>query len=378
MIRWLLIFVVAVVALGGLLLLSQVRAAPLRVSGFIEADEIRLGSRVGGRVAAVHVREGERVEAGRVLVELEPFDLRERLAEAEAELAARQAEHDRLTAGFRAEEIAQAEARKRQLEAVVALLEAGPRRQEIEAARGELEQAQARLNLAQTTHRRVKELFDRQAATADELEEAEDNLRFARAGVDVVRQRLSELEEGTRPEELARARAELDEARHAHDLLRHGYRPQEIAEAAAAVDAAAARVAAIRQQIAELRIIAPIDATIEALELQPGDLVSPNAPVLSLMDTRELWVRAYVPEDELDLAIGQPVAVTVDSFPGRRFTGRVSFISRQGEFTPSNIQTPDERSRQVFRIRVELAEGLDVLRPGMAADVWLDAEPGRE
>ena len=106
--------------------------------------------------------------------------------------------------------------------------------------------------------------------------------------------------------------------------------------------------------------------------MEPGDLVSPNAPVLSIMDTAELWVRAYVPENELGISIGQPVAVTVDSFPGEPFRGRIAFIARRAEFTPNNVQTPEERSKQVFRIKVTLEQGLDRLRPGMAADVWLD------
>lgn len=375
--RGIALLVLVIAGLTAVLVASQWRAGPLRVSGFVEADEIRLGSRVGGRVMAVHVNEGERVQVGQVLVELEPFDRREWLAEAQADLSAKQAALALLQSGYRDEEIAQAAARVRQLEATLALLVAGPRSQEIEVARAELEQNRSRLSLAETTHRRVRESFDRKAATPAEMDEAEDNLRIARAGVTAAEQRLRELEEGTRAEEIERARAQLDEARAAHALLAAGFREEQVREAVAAVDAAMARVAAIEQQVAELKIVAPIDATVEALDLDPGDLVAPDAPVMSLMDTRDLWVRAYVPENRLNLRPGQPLAVTVDSFPDRTFRGHVTFISRQGEFTPSNIQTPEERSQQVFRIRVQLDEGHDVLRPGMAADVWLDAEGER-
>ena len=93
------------------------------------------------------------------------------------------------------------------------------------------------------------------------------------------------------------------------------------------------------------------------------------------MDGERLWVRAYVPENHLNIQMGHKVWVTVDSFPQRRFAGHVSFVSRQAEFTPGNVQTPEERSKQVFRIKVLLDEGTNVLRPGMAADVWL--EPGK-
>ena len=105
------------------------------------------------------------------------------------------------------------------------------------------------------------------------------------------------------------------------------------------------------------------------VELQRGDMISPNAPVLSLLDTSHLWVRAYIPENRMNVQPGNKVAITVDSFPDRTFGGHISFISREAEFTPNNVQTPEERSKQVFRIKATLDEGLDVLRPGMAADV---------
>ena len=126
------------------------------------------------------------------------------------------------------------------------------------------------------------------------------------------------------------------------------------------------------QQIEELAIKAPVNGTIESVELRPGDLVAPNAPALSILDNSTIWVRAYVPENQLSLQLGQKLPVTVDSFPARRFAAHVSFIARQAEFTPNNVQTPEERSKQVFRIKVTLDEGLDMLHPGMAADVWLE------
>ncbi len=101
-------------------------------------------------------------------------------------------------------------------------------------------------------------------------------------------------------------------------------------------------------------------------------MVGAGSPVLSLLDTRTLWVRAYVPESRLNVAIDEEVRVTTDSFATESFRAKVTFISRQAEFTPRNVQTPEERSKQVFRIKVTLLDGLDKLRPGMAADVWLE------
>jgi multidrug resistance efflux pump len=354
------------------LVASQLRTPPRKVSGFVEADEIRLGSRVGGRVEEVLTTEGARVTRGQKLIQLEPFDLRQQEKEAEATLAARQADYDRLSAGYREEEMAEAQARYEQLEARLRLLKNGPREQEIEAARARKDVAEAELVLAQQEFGRLKRLVEQNAVARQEFDRVDEQLKSARSMVVVRTRELEILQQGTRQEEIDEAQAKLDEAEAARDQTLRGYRVEEIAQAQAARDAAHAALDAVRQRIDELTIRSPVDGLVEALELQPGDLVQAGAPVLSLMDCQRLWIRAYVPEDQLNLTVGQELGITVDSYPGQRFAAQLSFISRQAEFTPSNIQTPDERAKQVFRIKVTLTEGTERLRPGMAADVWLD------
>jgi HlyD family secretion protein len=372
------VVVLVIVALGGLLAYSQWQTAPLKVSGFVEADEIRVGSRVGGRVARVHVTEGQRVRAGEPLVELEEFDLAEREAESRAVLAGRQADLDRLLAGYRLEEIAQAKARVDQLAARVERLRNGPRTQEKEAARAQLVSAEAQSELARQIHATTQKLFDRMARSREELDQAIKELTAAQAMVDVRRQELALLLEGTRREEIDEAEAQLREATEGWKLMTRGFRREEVDQARASRDAAEAALKALQIQRAELVVAAPVDGVIEALELQKGDLVSAGAPVLSLMDTSNLWVRAYLPEDRLDVKIGQFLPVTVDSYPGEEFSGEVTFISRQAEFTPTNVQTPEERVKQVFRIKVTIRQGKERMRPGMSADVWLKSrEPAR-
>lgn len=367
-----------VLVLLGLIAFSEFRKEPNRVSGYVEADEIRLGSRVGGRVRHVYVEEGERVALGQVLVSLEPFDLLAREKEAAESLAAREAEHRRLTAGRRPEEIAQAKARFDQLQAKLDLLEAGPREQEIEAARSRLTIAEAELRFARRNYDRQTELFQRNAISREEFDRATERLDADQATVVMRQEELALLELGTREEEIRQARAQVEEARQAWLLAKSGFRQEDIDAAKAARDAAQAALDAIQKQIAELDITSPVDGRVEALELQTGDLVPAGGPVMSVLDDRHLWVRAYVPENRVGLQIGQRLRVRVDSFPDEQFLGEITFISRQAEFTPSNVQTPEERAKQVFRIKVTLQEGLDKLRPGMAADVWLDPLTTRE
>lgn len=160
----------AILALGLIAVLawSQQRREPLKVSGYIEADEIRIGSRVGGRVARVRISEGQAVRTGEPLIELEPFQLRELLAQARGELARAQADLDRVTNGFRPEEIAQAKAKHDQLNTLVRKLVKGPRDEDIAAAEKLLELAEAKL--AKLKYQRAESLFAKQAATSDDLD----------------------------------------------------------------------------------------------------------------------------------------------------------------------------------------------------------------
>lgn len=378
MIRRAVVILLFVAVLGALIAYSQLRPVSQHVSGFIEADEIRLGSRVGGRVQQVLVEEGQTVAAGQVLVKLEPFDLNEQHRQAQAELAAREADLQRLEAGNRPEEIGQAQARYEQLQARLDKLVAGARPQEIDAARARLEVAQAEARFATLNFNRAQSLINTNAITPEELDRATETLESAKANVALRQEELSLIEAGTREEEIREARATVQEARLAWELAKKGFRVEEVAAARAARDSAAAAVAAIEDRLDELTIKSPVAGSVEALELEPGDLVAAGAPVMSVLDNSHYWVRTYVPQRWMNLQLGQQVQVTVDSVPGRTFPAEITFISRQAEFTPSNVQTPEERAKQVFRIKATLLEGLDQLRPGTSADVWLDNVPGED
>jgi multidrug resistance efflux pump len=169
------------------------------------------------------------------------------------------------------------------------------------------------------------------------------------------------------------AKARLMAAESDVQLHNAGYREQDIARAKAQRDAAQAQVEAIQRQIAELEIHASTEGVIEAIELRPGDIVPASAPVVSLMDTSRMWVRAYVPQLHLGLVpLDKRLAVRVDAVPDKTFTGRVIYVAQQAEFSPDNIQTPEERSKQVFRIKVQIEGDRTGLRPGMTADALLE------
>ncbi|HST29492.1 MAG TPA: efflux RND transporter periplasmic adaptor subunit [Chthoniobacterales bacterium] len=139
-----------------------------------------------------------------------------------------------------------------------------------------------------------------------------------------------------------------------------------------------AQLADIDAQLAEMQVVAPIDCVLEVLNVKVGDILVPpfNQEAATLLLTNHLWVRVYVPETWLGkIKLGDQVRVRVDSFPSTDFPGQVEQISRQAEFTPRNVQTVEDRIRQVFGVKIRLPNDDDRLRAGMAADVYFANAP---
>ena len=368
--RLILVLVLAA-GLVALLFWSRSHDEPPVVSGYLEAHEIRVGSRVGGRVAELFVEEGDVVSAGQRLVRFEPYDLRELRAEAAARVDEAASRLALLEAGYRVEEVEQAKALRDQRAAQLDEMRNGPRAQEIEAARAAVAHADAEIALAEVTQERARLLQAEDFTSEQTLDSATARLAIARADRAARAAELDELEEGTRSEWIARAEAEFAESDAAHRLKLAGFRPEEVASARAELAAQQAALATLDRRLAELEVRSPVDGVVQAVRLRPGDLVAPGAPAMTVLDRSSLWVRAYVPQRMLAVRLDQVVDVRVDAYPERTFEGRVGFVATRAEFTPRNVQTPEERAKQVFRIKVFLEEGHDDLLPGMTADVRL-------
>jgi len=172
---------------------------------------------------------------------------------------------------------------------------------------------------------------------------------------------ISEIELDLATNHVAALEKSFSAARSRFELLEAGTRPERIAQARA-------RLAEIDAQLREMQITDPGDCTLEVLSVKVGDVAPPNREIATLLLTRHRWVRVYVPQPWLgDIQIGQKVAVRADAFPGKQFEGVVEQVNRSAEFTPRNVQTPAERLKQVFGIKVRLPA--PELRAGMSADV---------
>jgi len=315
-----LVLIVAALGAYGIYRARQARA-PYSWSGTVEARTIEVGSRVGGRVQEVLVREGDPVKAGQPLVVLEKGDLPAQRLAAQGQLQQAQGA----------------------LEKVSSHSLSSARRAEIAGASARLRAEQVTLEKARLDDQRMRKLLASGAATRMDADNTGLALRNSEAQVAALRAGLDQLLHGT---------------------------PQDVKSAQGMVDVAQGWLQQIDVMLDELTIRAPRAARVEALDLRPGDILAPNATAVRLLEPDQLYVRIYVPETQIGhIHPGQEVPIFVDSFPGRAFAGRVESVASQGEYTPRNLQTADERADQVFAARVRIEQGMDVLRAGMAAFV---------
>jgi len=223
---------------------------------------------------------------------------------------------------------------------------AGTREQEIKASQQAVIDAQADLQLKKLDNNRAQMLYAKDEIAAQDRDQAATSLKRAQAAFTAAQQRYNEAAEGSRKEDIAIARANLAEANADLGLAR-------IDESYTTLRAPASGVIAVRQ--AEL-----------------GEVVEPGSPVVTLDDLDHVWLRAYIAESDLGrIHWGQDATITTDTYPGKQYHGRISFISPDAEFTPKSVQTYQERVTLVYRIKIDIANPDHELKPGMPADAHI-------
>jgi HlyD family secretion protein len=288
----------------------------IRASGHIEATEIRLAAKVGGRLLEAPFDEGNTINAGDVVARLETVDAEHQLAQARANAEAADAQLRLLLAGSRAEDLRRAEDQMAQAQA------------EFDAARRDLD--------------RLSGLADRGSATEKSRDDAATRKEIAERAVAAARAQLDKLVAGPRRQEIEAARAQRASAE--------------------------ALVAAVEQQITDATVLAPTGGVVTTRVAEPGEILPPGATIAVLTDLARPWLTVWIDGPSLSQVIlGQQVTVLIDG-SDRVFEGTVSFISPVAEFTPKNVQTPDERAKLVFRVKVQLANSEGIFKPGMPAD----------
>ena len=359
-----LIPILCVLALVGLAIYSTGvlhRDNSLHGSGTVEAHDIRVGSKIGGRIDQVLVREGDSVTTGNVLITFDDKELSAALAEARANAVKAQR-------GFRPEEIAEARASAEQAKAEYDQRLNGYRKEDIAAAQADLERANADEIRSHLDFQRYDALAQKDLVSKQQRDTAEANWKMALAVQANLRHKLDELQRGYRPEEIAAAEAHYLQAKATLEKYERGNRVEDIQNAEAAL---AYQEALFRER----QVLAPADASIEVLDVRPGDLIAPNTPIATLLERDQIYVRIYIPETQIGhVHLGQKAQIRVDSFPKQVFDGAVEQINQQAEFLPRNVQTVEERVHQVFGVKVRIDDSSHRVRAGMAADVTLAPE----
>jgi HlyD family secretion protein len=345
----------------------------LTLPGTVEIQEVRLGSKVGGRVAAVYTREGELVKAGQELVRFEAPELEAQRDQLLAKLKAAEAELKKARDGPRPEEKDEARAIWQAADARRRKTDAGWREEQKRQARNEMEAAEA--DFVQTTEEfnRVDGLFKQGtgvAVTRAEWELARANRDRAQRRTDAAKANYDMLMNGSRAEDKDEAAAEAARYKAVYDRLLNGTREEDKLESEANVEEIRGRLREVEANLRESTVRAPEPAVVEVLAVRPGDLVGPGQPAVRVLRADDLWVKVFVPETELGrVRLNQAVTVTIDSYPGKQFAGHVEFIANSSEFTPRNVQSADERRHQVFAVKVRVPNPEGVFKAGMAAEV---------
>ena len=305
----------------------------LRVSGHVEATEVRVAGQVGGRLVELRAAEGDRVAAGDVIGNLDTRDVELEIARAQAERATAEAQLRLVQTGARPEDVRQAEAQRGALQAELGVLDA-----ELVAAEADRDRFESLL-----------------AADAGSRKQRDD----AVARVNVLEQRARVVREQVRAAEQVVAR------------LESGARVEEIEAARTRVASIDAQIAVLRKRVDDATVVSPAGGIVSQVLVEQGEFVAPMMPLLVVTDIDRAWANLFVPEPAVPrLTIGQDAQVFTDA-GGAGLPGTVTFVSPQAEFTPRNVQTADERSLLVYRIKVAVDNREGVLKPGMPVDASL-------
>jgi HlyD family secretion protein len=289
-------------------------------SGHVEATEVRVATKVPGRLSRVAVEEGDRVTAGQLLAQVDTTDVSLALAAARAERSQADAELRLRLAGARPEDVGEAEAN-------------------VQRARADLDGAEKDLE-------RMEGLLASGSGTAKARDDARARRDGAAAALAAARERLARLKAGSRAEEIDAARAR--------------------------VAASEARIAQLDQQLRDAVLASPVDGVVTEKLAEAGELAATGTAVAVVSDLGKPWLTVYVPEPDLGrVRIGQDAEVRTDD--GQVRTGRIASVASKAEFTPKNVQTRDERVKLVYKLKIGLPNGDGLFKAGMPAEARIRA-----
>jgi HlyD family secretion protein len=352
----------------------------VRVSGNIELTQVDIAFKIPGKLVERAVGEGDPVRRGMVVARLDKEQLLAQRERARAAMAAAESmlAQQRTAVAYQGEtlegQIQQRQAEVRAADAKLAELLAGSRTQEKEQARAAVSRAEAEYNRAANDWKRAEILFAKEDISAADHDQYRTRFESAEAQLKAAKEQLALVVEGPREETITQARAMVGQARAGLRLaeaqrLELKRRREELTTREAEIAARKADLQIIETQLNDTEAVSPIDGVALVKSAEPGEIIAAGTTVVTVGDIEHPWLRAYINERDLGrVKLGDKANVMTDSFPGKVYPGRVTFISAEAEFTPKQIQTPEERAKLMYRIKIEVENPHRELKSNMPAD----------
>jgi HlyD family secretion protein len=384
------IVIVALAAVGiAAALAFRSRSQPdagIRISGNIELTQVNIAFKVSGKLIERAVDEGDIVKKGIIVARLDKDQLlrqrdREQAALAEAQSQLSQAGTTvEWTRQSQASDLDQRRADLAQAQAKLRELEAGSRPQEVKESSAAVESARAEAERTQKDWERAQVLFKRDDISASQYDQYRKNAESAAAALRQAQERFAMVREGPRQEEIEAGRAQVTraaasvkwaQAQHL-DVTR---KQEDVVARRAEIERECAQIALIDSQLGDTVAASPIDGVVLVKSANVGEILAPGTTVMTIGDIDHPWLRGYINERDLGrVKLGTKAKVSTDSYPGKVYWGRISFIASEAEFTPKQIQTSEERLKLVYRIKIDVDNPQHELKSNMPADAEIVLE----
>jgi HlyD family secretion protein len=388
--RIIIVILVLLAAIGAYLLISKEAGKnsknQIMISGNIELTEINIAFKTSGRLIERPVDEGDSVKKLQLIARLDRDQLsaqRDREAAGLQSATAQLAQAETSLAWQKANLTADLEQRKADLNSYLARLRElknGSRPQEIQEAQSAVDSAQAEYDRAKRDWDRAQPLYKNDDISTAQYDQYRSRWEGAEAALKQAKERQSLVLAGPRTEQIEAASAQVERARASirmaeTNALEIKRREQELPLRRAEIERAKASLALIESQLADTIAVSPVDGVVLVKAADVGEVLAAGTTVVAIGDIDHPWLRAYINETDLGrVKLGQKAKVTTDSYPGKDYEGRISFIASEAEFTPKQIQTKEERVKLVYRIKIDLANPRHELKSNMPADAVLSLE----
>ena len=353
----------------------------IRLSGNIELTQANLSFKYPGKLVELLVDEGAVVRKGQELARLDLMEYQHQVDREHASVASSRSSLVQLKTSIEYQraniesDVALKRANLQQAEARLNELLNGSRKEEIEQARAALAEAEATQKQGAAEWERAQTLFKNDDISAQQRDQFKRAYDTSNATVRRLSESLRLVEIGPRQEQIDQQRAAVEQARAALKLAEANRidlqrRIEEIPMRTADIKRAEAQADVLDTQFSDRTLFAPFDGVVLTKGTEIGEVLAAGASVVTVGDVEHPWVRAYLSEKDLGrVKLGMNATVHTDSFPGKTYQGKVTFISAEAEFTPKQIQTEEERTKLVYRIKVEVPNPLRELKSNMPADV---------